>query len=135
MNRRMKNQLVIDAFKQACGRERPDEGLVVHTDQGSQFTSGAFRTLLSQSGAVLSNSRKGNPYDNAVMESFYRTLKRELIQGANFETPEIAQMEIFKYIELYYNPKRIHSSLGYLSPIQYETQLSLYPLNPVSSNC
>jgi putative transposase len=135
MNCRMKNQLVIDAFKQAIGRDRPDKGIVVHTDQGPQFTSGAFRTLLSQSGAILSNSRKGNPYDNAVMESFYRTLKRELIQGVKFESHEQAQMEIFKYIELYYNPKRIHSSLGYLSPIQYENQLSSYPPNPVSSNC
>ena len=79
--------------------------------------------LLNQNGAILSNSRKGNPYDNALMESFYRTIKRELIQGANFETPEQAQMEIFKYIELYYNTKRIHSSLGYVSPIQFENQV------------
>ena len=133
MDRRMKNQLVLDAFRQAFGREQPEEGLVVHTDQGPQFTSGAFRTLISKSGAILSNSRKGNPYDNAVMESFYRTLKRELIQGANFDTPDQAQREIFKYIELYYNPKRIHSSLGYLTPAQYEAQLSSYPPNPVSS--
>lgn len=123
MGRRMKDQLVIDAFKQAYGREHPDNGLIVHTDQGSQFTSGHFRMLLNQNGAILSNSRKGNPYDNALMESFYRTIKRELIQGANFETPEQAQMEIFKYIELYYNTKRIHSSLGYVSPIQFENQV------------
>ena len=123
MSRRMKDRLVIDAYKQAFGREHPKPGLIVHTDQGSQFTSGHFRTLLAQTGAILSNSRKGNPYDNALMESFYRTLKRELVQGAHFETPEQAQMEIFKYIELYYNPKRIHSSLGYVSPIQFENQL------------
>lgn len=123
MSRRMKDRLVIDAYKQAFGREHPKTGLIVHTDQGSQFTSGHFRTLLAQTGAILSNSRKGNPYDNALMESFYRTIKRELVQGAHFETPEQAQMEIFKYIELYYNPKRIHSSLGYVSPIQFENQL------------
>ncbi|MBP2643345.1 MAG: transposase for insertion sequence element [Firmicutes bacterium] len=105
---------------QAYGREHPKEGLVVHTDQVSQFTSGNFQTLLRSHGAVSSVSRKGNPYGNALMESFYRTIKRELIQDANFETPEQAQHEIFKYIELYYNTKRMHSSLGYLSPAQFE---------------
>ncbi len=67
-------------------------------------------------------SRKGNPYDNAVMESFYRTLKRELVQGANYDTPEQARLDIFKYIETYYNTKRIHSTLGHLSPIEFEIQ-------------
>ncbi|WP_131701614.1 IS3 family transposase, partial [Gottschalkia purinilytica] len=116
MSRKMKDTLVMDAFMQAYRRERPKEGLIVHTDQGSQFTSGNFQTLLRTHGAVSSVSRKGNPYDNALMESFYRTIKRELIQDANFETPEQAQQEIFKYIELYYNTKRMHSSIGYLSP-------------------
>ena len=69
-------------------------------------------------------SRKGNPYDNAVMESFYRTLKRELIQDAHYDNPEQARQEIFRYIELYYNTKRIHSALGWLSPAQLETQYS-----------
>lgn len=71
-----------------------------------------FQTLLRTYGAVSSLSRKGNPYDNALMESFYRTIKRELIQDANFETPEQAQQEIFKYIELYYNTKRMHSKIS-----------------------
>ena len=66
-------------------------------------------------------SRKGNPYDNAVMESFYRTLKRELVQDANYDDPEQARMYIFKYIETYYNTKRIHPALGWISPVQYET--------------
>lgn len=66
-------------------------------------------------------SRKGNPYDNAVMEYFYRTLKRELDQDANYDDPEQARMDIFKYIETYYNTKRIHSALGWISPVQYET--------------
>lgn len=69
---------------------------------------------------IQSNSRKGNPYDNAVMESFYRTIKRELIQDAKYESPEQAQKDIFKYIEMYYNTKRIHSALGYISPAQFE---------------
>lgn len=120
MGRQMKDALVMDAFMQAYGREQPEKGLIVHTDQGSQFTSGNFQTLLRTHGAISSVSGKGNPYDNALMESFYRTIKRELIQDAKFETPEQAQQEIFKYIELYYNTKRMHSSLGYLSPAQFE---------------
>lgn len=120
MSTKMKDTLVMSAFMQAYGRERPKEGLIVHTDQGSQFTSGNFQTLLRAHGAISSVSRKGNPYDNALMESFYRTIKRELIQDAHFETPEQAQQEIFKYIELYYNTKRMHSALGYLSPAQFE---------------
>ena len=120
MSRRIKVDLVIDAFKQACDREHPPKGLIVHTDQGSQFTSGNFQALLRKHGAVSSVSRRGNPYDNALMESFYRTIKRELIREAKFETPEKAQQEIFKYIEMYYNTKRMHSSLGYLSPTQFE---------------
>lgn len=122
MERHMRESLVIQAFLQAYGRERPKEGLIIHTDQGSQYTGGSFRSVLKTYGAVHSNSRKGNPYDNAMMESFYRTLKRELVQGANFETPEQAQKQIFEYIELYYNTKRMHSALGYLSPAQFEMQ-------------
>lgn len=125
MERRMKESLVIQAFLQAYGREKPEEGLIVHTDQGSQYTGGNFRSVLKAYGATHSNSRRGNPYDNAMMESFYRTLKRELVQGANFETPEQAQKEIFQYIELYYNTKRMHSALGYLSPSQFEIQQSV----------
>ncbi|OZV11714.1 hypothetical protein CIW83_13780 [Tissierella sp. P1] len=99
MGSRMKDTLVIEAFLQAYGKERPKFGLIVHTDQGSQYTSGNFRTTLVKYGATHSNSRKGNPYDNAAMESFYQTIKRELIQDAHFATPEQAQKEIFKYIE------------------------------------
>ena len=124
MDTKMKEHLVISAFNQAYGKEHPNSGLVVHTDQGSQFTSKNFRMLLKSKKAIHSQSRKGNPYDNALMESFYRTLKRELIQVSKFETPEQAQKEIFKYIELYYNVKRMHSSLNFLSPIQYEKQNS-----------
>ena len=120
MDTRMKDQLVIAAFNQAYGKEHPEPGLIVHTDQGAQFTSGNFQMLLKARKAIHSESRKGNPYDNALMESFYRTLKRELIQDAHFATPEQAQKEIFKYIELYYNTKRMHSALGYVSPSEFE---------------
>jgi putative transposase len=120
MERTMKEDLVIQAFLQAYGRQMPIEGLIVHTDQGSQYTGASFRSVLKAHGAIHSNSRKGNPYDNAMMEAFYRTLKRELIQGANFDTPEHARKEVFHYIELYYNTKRMHSALGYVSPEKYE---------------
>ncbi|WP_142387908.1 integrase core domain-containing protein, partial [Bacillus thuringiensis] len=78
------------------------------------YTGSNFQSTLKQYGAISSVSRKGNPYENALMESFYKTIKRELIQGAKFRTPEQARIEIFKYIELYYNTKRMHSSLEYL---------------------
>ena len=77
---------------------------------------------LKKYGVIQSNSRKGNPYDNAMMESFYRTLKRELLGNQMFATIDQAKLEIFQYIELYYNTKRPHSSLGYISPAQFEKQ-------------
>ena len=120
MDTRIKESLVISAFNQAIGREHPEQGLLVHTDRGAQYTSKNFQAMLLSYGFTQSMSRKGNPYDNAVMESFYRTLKRELVHDANYDNPEQARMDIFKYIELYYNSKRMHSALGYLSPIQFE---------------
>ncbi|OTX31450.1 hypothetical protein BK717_22905 [Bacillus thuringiensis serovar malayensis] len=111
-------------FLQGYRREHPKKGLIIHTDQGSQYTSSNFQATLKKYGAVSSVSRKGNPHDNALMESFYKTIKRELIQDANCKTPEQARKEIFKYIELYYNTKRIHSSLNYLSPIEFEKAYS-----------
>lgn len=124
MDTKIKDNLVMSAFYQAVGREHPEGGLVVHTDRGSQYTSQRFQALLLRYGCRQSMSRKGNPYDNAVMESFYRTLKRELVQDANYDDPEQARRDIFKYIETYYNTKRIHSFLGWLSPVQFETQNS-----------
>lgn len=125
MDTRIKDALVMSAFRQAIGREHPEKGLIVHTDRGAQYTSQRFGALLLRYGCRQSMSRKGNPYDNAIMESFYRTLKRELVQGANYDSPEQAKMDVFKYIETYYNTKRLHSSLGYLSPCQFE-----YSQNP-----
>lgn len=120
MDTRMKDQLVIDALNQAVGKEQPQPGLIIHTDQGSQYTGSRFQSLLRQHNFKASMSRKVNPYDNALMESFYKTIKRELIHDANFASIEQAQLEIFKYIETYYNTKRLHSSLGFLSPKEFE---------------
>lgn len=124
MSKRINQNLVITTLNQAIGRERPKAGLIIHTDRGSQYTSKAFEKELLFHGFKHSMSGKGNPYDNAVMESFYRTLKRELIPDYVYDTREQAQMEIFKYIETYYNTKRIHSTLDFLSPIEYEIKYS-----------
>lgn len=122
MDTRIRDTLVLAALNQAIGREHPEAGLLVHTDRGAQYTSQRFQALLARYGFQQSMSRKGNPYDNAIMESFYRTLKRELVQDAGYDNPEQARQEIFQYIELYYNTKRIHSALGWLSPTQFEAQ-------------
>lgn len=111
MSTRMKDSLVIDAFLQGYKKKPPKKRLIIHTGQGSQYTSSNFQAMLKKYGAVSSVSRKGNPYENALMKSFYKTIKRELIQGAKFKTPKQARKEIFKYIELYYNTKRMHFSL------------------------
>lgn len=130
MSVRMLENLVIDALKQAVGRENPpDAGLVFHSDQGTQYTSYAFQQALISHGIEQSVSRPGNPYDNAVAESFFKTIKRELVNGRNFDSQEEARQEIFKYIELYYNTKRMHSYLGYMSPSKYECTSNLTSLN------
>lgn len=123
VSKRMTSTLVRDAFLQAYGRENPESGLIVHTDQGCQFTSNDFFRLLSSHQAIHSQSRRANPYDNAMMESFYRTIKRELIVDGNFLGIDDVKAAIFSYIETYYNTKRMHSALGYISPRDYERLL------------
>lgn len=123
MDTRVRDTLVLSALNQAIGREHPPTGLIIHTDRGCQYTGQRFQSMCIRYGFRQSMSRKGNPYDNAVMESFYRTLKRELVQDAHYDNPEQARMDIFKYIELYYNTKRIHSSIGWVSPCQFEKQI------------
>lgn len=121
MNTRMTEQLVIDAFLQAVGRERPSAGLIVHTDRGSQYTSRRYQSVVAEHGAIPSMSRLGDPYDNAVIESFYKTLKRELMpETRRFSSEKEARNAIFEYIEMFYNTKRMHSTLGYMSPVEYE---------------
>ena len=124
MSSRMQDKLVRDCFLQACGKEHPQPGLVVHNDQGSQYTSYRSQSTIRQVGAQSSMSRKGNPYDNAMMESFYKTLKREFIYYAHFETRSDDTQELFKYIETYYNTKRYHSSPDYNPPKEFENNNS-----------
>ncbi|MCG5026856.1 IS3 family transposase [Anoxybacillus flavithermus] len=103
----------------------PVTGLIVHTDRGSQYTSRRYQSTLAAHGAILSMSRLGDPYDNAVMESFYKTLKRELMpETRKFTNEKEARNAVFEYIEMFYNTKRMHSALGYMSPVEYEKQHS-----------
>ena len=122
MSDRITEKLAIDALEQAVGREDPpsDYSLVFHDDQGVQYTSRAFQRCLESHGIAQSMSRPGNPWDNALAESFFKTLKRELVKERSYETREKAMQDIFKYIELYYNTQRMHSSLGYKAPCDLE---------------
>lgn len=99
---------------------KPPEGLLHHSDRGCQYTSQAYQEFLKDHGLRVSMSRKGNCWDNAVMERFFGTLKRECTARARFATHEEARTALFEYIEAYYNRVRKHSTLGYLSPVQFE---------------
>jgi putative transposase len=122
---RMKNDLVIQAFKRALALRGPVAGLILHSDRGSQYASSAYQKLLKGSGIVCSMSRKGNCYDNAAMESFWHSLKVEWLFDFEFETRREAIREIGGYIDGFYNPERRHSSLGYISPIEFEAMARL----------
>ena len=120
MNRLMTDDLVIAAFKNALVRRCPGPGLIFHTDRGSQYCSKRFRALVKGAGGLQSMSATGCCYDNAITESFFGTLKRELVHHCFFVTRKDAQSRIFRYVEGFYNRKRIHSAIGYLSPEQFE---------------
>ncbi|WNS76341.1 IS3 family transposase [Bacillus sp. DTU_2020_1000418_1_SI_GHA_SEK_038] len=115
----METQLVLDALNDAYQAKKPDEGLLHHSDRGTQYASKDYREKLQEYGMEASMSRTGNCYDNACAESFFSLLKKELIQGRRFQTKKQAYTEIFRYIEFFYNRKRIHGSIGYLSPVEY----------------
>ncbi|OGV81406.1 MAG: hypothetical protein A2340_10360 [Lentisphaerae bacterium RIFOXYB12_FULL_60_10] len=116
----MRTELVETAFLRAVGRHGCPSGLIVHSDRGSQYASQDFRSLLDRHRVLSSMSAKGNCYDNAAMESFWATLKTDLGIGQPFKTKEEARRTIFDYIEAFYNRRRIHSSIGGLSPLDYE---------------
>jgi transposase InsO family protein len=120
MSNRMTSRLVRDALEMAIGRRFPGEGLLHHSDRGSQYASEDYQRLLGKHGIRCSMSRKGDCYDNAPMESFFATLKKELIHREQYETRAAARQSIFEYIELFYNRVRRHSALGYKSPAEFE---------------
>lgn len=122
MSGRVTEKLAIDALEQAVGREDPpdDFSLVFHDDRGSQYASRAFQRCLESHGIAQSMSRPGNPWDNAVAESFFKTLRRELINDRRCKTRDEARQEVLKYVELHYNRQRLHSKNGYMAPCDLE---------------
>lgn len=123
MGSRMKSQLVCDALRMAIWRRRPKAGLIVHSDRGSQYASKEYRQLLKAHGFVGSMSRKGDCWDNAVVESFFGSLKQERVQWKHYQTRYEAQQDVLQYISVFYNNHRLHSYLGYKSPSQYESEM------------
>lgn len=117
----MRTELVLNVLSMALGRQEVNEGeLVAHTDRGSQYAADEFRQKLAVAGIIASMSRKGNCYDNAHVESFFHSLKTELVYRRNFKTRQEAKQAIFEWIEVWYNRQRRHSSLEYMSPEEYE---------------
>ena len=121
MDKTMKTDLVLDAMKMALQRRKASPGLLFHSDRGSQYASRSFQDYLKGYDVSQSMSRKGNCWDNACSESFFGTLKREYCDRV-FKSRKEASHAIFEYIEVFYSRQRLHSSLGYLSPEQFEQQ-------------
>ena len=120
LDNRMTSKLFEDAFLQAVWKRKPGKNLIFHSDLGSQYASKSFQKLLKNYYVIPSMSRKGNCWDNAIAESFFKTIKSELVYHCNYATREEARNSIFEYIETFYNSKRLHSSIGYVSPMQFE---------------
>ncbi len=119
--------LMLQALLAAVWRRKPEPGLLLHSDQGSQFTSEDWQSFLKAHGIVCSMSRRGNCHDNAAMESFFQLLKRERIKQRIYSTHTDARGDVFDYIELFYNPKRRHSSNDGMSPIEFENRYAHRP--------
>jgi putative transposase len=130
----MRSDLVVDALQMAIARRQPEEGLIHHSDQGSQFVSLAFGQAAGKAGIARSMGSRGDCYDNAVAESFFATLKKELIHRRSWPERHELRREVFDYIEIFYNATRRHSTLGMLSPLRYEERHSLKQLNNDNNN-
>ena len=120
MSERMTSRLVVDALAMAVQHRLPEAGLLAHSDRGSQYASEHYRRWLAKHRITCSMSRSANCWDNAPMESFFASLKKELVHHEDYQTREEAQASIFEYIEVFYNRQRRHSSLGFQSPAEYE---------------
>lgn len=123
MRDRVDAELALSAARMAFASRRPPRGLLHHSDRGVQYACGEYRELMAAHGAIASMSRRGNCWDNAVAESFFATLELELIDSSDWPTHRDARRAIFQFIEGWYNSRRLHSTLGYLSPAAYEAQL------------
>lgn len=122
MSRTLESKIVVDALKASTGSTNSELKIVFHSDRGSQYASEIFRSLLSESDFIPSMSRKGNCYDNCYVESWFASLKKEWIYRNEYETEEELKALVFEYIEIWYNRKRKHSSLDYMSPVNYKTK-------------
>jgi transposase InsO family protein len=123
-DKRIQATLVTSALTEAIAKRGENPGITFHSDRGSQYASYELRALLNDHDMIQSMSGKGNCYDNAVMESFFHTLKTEFVNFEHFKTREEAKMKIFDYIEIFYNRQRSHSTIGYVSPVDFEKQLN-----------
>ena len=124
MGESLATSLPLAALHMALEHRQPPAGLIHHSDRGVQYASESYRQRLAAAGVVPSMSRRGNCYDNALMESFWSSLKRELVYRVHYATRAQARAEIFEWIEIFYNRERLHSALGYQSPVDFETQLN-----------
>jgi putative transposase len=124
MSDKLSQELASNALRDAVGRQGPSAGLIHHSDRGRQYASYAYQELLREYGMTPSMSRSGNCYDNAYVESFFGTLKTELVHGERYRSRLEARLSIFEYVEVFYNRQRSHSALGYRSPEQYEKLLN-----------
>jgi len=124
MQASMKTDLVLDAILMAVWRRRPAKDVIIHSDQGGQYTSDSWQRFCRDHGLIPSMSRRGNCFDNATVESFNSTLKKERIRGKIYKTRNEARAEIFDYIEMFYNPKRRHSYIGNISPLKFEERMN-----------
>jgi transposase InsO family protein len=124
MSDRITQQLTRGALLMALKDRRPSGALIVHSDRGVQYAAGDYRQLLADWSITPSMSRTGNCYDNAVSESFFATLKKEEVHRCDYPTREVARLRIFEYIEVFYNRERFHSTLGYVTPVEFEEAFS-----------
>jgi len=123
MSERMTAKLTIDALQMAIWRRKKPQGVIIHSDRGSQYCSHEYQKLLADNGFICSMSKRGDCYDNASMESWNHSFKVEAVHGERFSTRADAKNHVFEYIDIYYNRKRLHSRLGYLSPVYFEAQM------------
>lgn len=121
----MRESLAHEALQMALGRRQPEQGLLHHSDRGVQYASHDYQAALKAAGITVSMSRKGNCWDNSVMERFWGSLKSERTDGKIYLTREMAKADVINYVEMFYNCKRLHSTLGYISPLQFENQFLL----------
>jgi transposase InsO family protein len=124
LGRSLENDLALEALRRALEQRRPAPGLVHHSDRGVQYASREYTALLGARGITISMSRKGNPYDNALAESFMKTLKYEQVYREDYEDLREAHASIPRFLEQVYNEKRLHSALGYLPPVEFERALA-----------